>query len=75
MLERRSAPRQPSRQSHLMLSRGRVIFSRALNRRSENVIVEAIIIPELELRNVEWHVFAATLATSFVNLIASPTHC
>jgi hypothetical protein len=36
-------------------------ISRALNRRSENVIVEAIIIPELELRNVKWHVFGADL--------------
>jgi hypothetical protein len=44
-----------------MLSRGRVIFSRALNRRSENVIVEAIIIPELELRNVKMQVFLADI--------------
>jgi hypothetical protein len=36
-------------------------ISRALNRCSENVAVEAIIIPELELRNVEWHVFGAYL--------------
>ncbi len=27
-----------------------------LNSCSENVIVEAIIIPELELRNVKWHI-------------------
>ena len=33
----------------------------ALNRRSENIVVEAIIIPELELRNVERHVFGAHL--------------
>lgn len=28
-----------------------------LNRRSENVVVEAIIVPELELRNVKMQVF------------------
>jgi hypothetical protein len=33
----------------------------ALNRRSENVVVEAIIVPELKLRNVKWHVFPANL--------------
>ena len=32
-----------------------------LNRRSENVLVKAIIIPELELRNVVWHVLGAYL--------------
>src|SRR5882724_1069809 len=31
----------------------------ALNRRSENVIVEAIIVPELELRNVKMQVLLA----------------
>jgi hypothetical protein len=36
-------------------------ISCALNRRFENVIVEAIVIPELELRNVEWQVFGANL--------------
>lgn len=35
--------------------------STSLNRRSENILVEPIVIPELELRNVEWHVFAAYL--------------
>jgi hypothetical protein len=37
------------------------VVSASLNSRSENVLVEAIIIPELGLRNVEWHVFAANL--------------
>jgi hypothetical protein len=32
-----------------------------LNRRSENLVVEAIIVPELELRNVKMQVFLATL--------------
>ncbi len=32
-----------------------------LNRRSENFCVEAIIVPELELRNVEWQIFSANL--------------
>jgi hypothetical protein len=36
--------------------------SYALNRRSENVIVEAIIVPELELRNVKMQVFVADIA-------------
>jgi hypothetical protein len=36
-------------------------ISSALNSRSENVLVEAIIIPELELRNVKWHIFGANL--------------
>jgi hypothetical protein len=38
----------------------------SLNRRSENVLVDANIIPELELCNVEWHAFAA-------NLVEEPT--
>jgi hypothetical protein len=33
----------------------------SLNRRSENVIVTPIIVPELELRNVKWQVFPAYL--------------
>jgi hypothetical protein len=33
----------------------------ALNRRSENVVIKAIIVPELELRNVKWHAFAVYL--------------
>jgi hypothetical protein len=35
--------------------------STSLNRRSENVIVEAIMIPGLKLCNVKWHVFGANL--------------
>jgi hypothetical protein len=35
--------------------------SASLNRRSENVIVEAIIVPELELRNVKMQVFLANV--------------
>jgi hypothetical protein len=35
--------------------------SYTLNRCSENIVVKAIIIPELELRNVKWHVFGADL--------------
>jgi hypothetical protein len=31
----------------------------SLNRRSENVVVKAIIVPELELRNVKMQVFLA----------------
>ena len=50
--------KEPTRQLQLQLS---LASSRALNRRSENVIVKAIIIPELELRNVKWHVFGADL--------------
>jgi hypothetical protein len=38
-----------------------VYISCAPDSRSENVIVKAIIIPELELCNVKWHVFAADL--------------
>jgi hypothetical protein len=33
----------------------------ALNSRSENVIVEAIIVPELELRNVKMQIFLADI--------------
>jgi hypothetical protein len=33
----------------------------ALNRRSENVIIEVIVIPKLELCNVKWQVFGANL--------------
>jgi hypothetical protein len=33
----------------------------ALNRRSENVIVKAIIVPELELRNVKMMVFLTNM--------------
>jgi hypothetical protein len=40
---------------------GKIMNSTTLNSRSENVVVEAIIIPELELRNVKWHVFSAHL--------------
>ena len=36
--------------------------SHTLKRRSKNIFVKPIIIPELEFRNVKWHVFAATLA-------------
>ena len=36
-------------------------ISCALNRCSENIVVKAIIISELELRNVKWHVFGADL--------------
>src|ERR1700693_2832905 len=36
-------------------------WSASLNRRSENVIVEAIVIPKLELCNVKWQVFGANL--------------
>jgi hypothetical protein len=32
-----------------------------LNRRCENVIVDAIVIPKLELCNVKWQVFGANL--------------
>jgi hypothetical protein len=35
--------------------------STPLNRRSENVIVEAIVIPKLELRNVKWQIFGTNL--------------
>jgi hypothetical protein len=38
----------------------------AADRRSENVVVEAIIVPELELRNVEMQVF-------FFDLVEVPT--
>lgn len=38
-----------------------VVASCTLNRRSENVIVEAIVIPKLKLRNVKWQVFGADL--------------
>src|SRR5271154_564122 len=37
------------------------VASASLNGRSENVVVKAIIIPELELRNVKSHIFLATL--------------
>ena len=40
------------------------MFSTSLNRRSENVIVEAIVIPKLELCNVKWQVFGANLVES-----------
>jgi len=39
-------------------------FSASLNRRSENVIVKAIIVPELELRNVKVQVFLANIVES-----------
>ena len=39
-------------------------FLTSLNRRSENVIVEAIIVPELELRNVKMQVFLAHVVES-----------
>ncbi len=37
------------------------MLSASLNRRAENVVVKAIIIPELKLCNVKWQVFAANL--------------
>jgi hypothetical protein len=41
----------------------------SLNRRSENVIVKAIVIPKLELCNVQWQVFGA----NFVERADTPT--
>ena len=38
-----------------------LIASTSLNRRSENVVVEAIVIPKLELCNVKWRYLALTL--------------
>jgi hypothetical protein len=39
-------------------------MSASLNRRSENVVVRAIIVPELELRNVKMQVFLAHVVES-----------
>jgi len=36
----------------------------SLNRRFENVIAEAIIVPELELRNVKMQIFLADIVES-----------
>jgi hypothetical protein len=36
-------------------------FSASLNRRSENVIIEAVVISELKFRDVQRHVFGAHL--------------
>ena len=44
------------------------MFSASLNRRSENVRVLAIIIAELELGNVQRHIFAA----DFVEVPTTP---
>ena len=48
-------------------------ISCALNRRSENVVVESIIVPQLELRNVKMQVFLDDLRYDYVRkgLIAS----
>jgi len=48
------------RQSRLEAVQTRLFLASA-DRRSEDVFVEAIIVPELGLCNVEWHVFAADL--------------
>jgi hypothetical protein len=37
------------------------LVSTTLNRRPENVVVKAIVIPKLELCDVKWHVFGAYL--------------
>jgi hypothetical protein len=37
------------------------IFNNPTNRRSENIIVEMVIIPELKFRDVKWHTFGADL--------------
>ena len=53
MSERISMPMPRSQQAHLSLSHAPVFSSRTLNRHSEHIIVEAIIVPEPELRNVK----------------------
>ena len=59
------SPSQISRQSIKYLAATPKIedapLSASLNRRSENIVVEAIIVPELELRNVKMQVFPANI--------------
>ena len=45
-------------------SKVRAQCSTSLNRRSKNVIVEAILVPKLELRNVKMQVFLAHVVES-----------
>ena len=46
-------------------------ISDSFNRRSENVVVKAIIVPELELRNVKMQIFLADIVECADNPIVS----
>jgi hypothetical protein len=59
MLIEKTRPKARLPQVHRLLFRDPLVSSHALNRRCENVIVEAIVIPKREVCNVKWQVFCA----------------
>jgi hypothetical protein len=61
MLTQETQTKARLRQVRRWLFRDPLISSHALNRRCKNVIVEAIVIPKLEVCNVKWPVFGANL--------------